>query len=320
MGDATTVFWADKENAKDFENSFASFFGMAPKDNPDRDIDAVKKLNDGIWTGKGASSEKTRFFVLGLTPNSARLSIRFWQTGTVASFAQRLEQHFKDLEILRSPKDTHLGLAYLLADISLENKIDNLPPKLSGDMVRAVLEGLPYPATLLNQTIQRIRATQKINGIRAALLKGYLNRKYRNNHPTKEMTVSLDPENKSPSYLLGRLFACLEKIQVDAAQHELNTTIRDRYYGAFSATPVVVFAQLMKLKNFHLAKLKPDGKNHGPKYFERLLGEIVGFLPPKIPSHLSLEEQAEFAIGYYHQRQDFFTKKSNPEPSTQEQT
>lgn len=309
VGDATTVFWADRPNA--FEEEFPSFFTMAPKDDPDRDALVVKNLYESAILNRGASDSSTRFFVLGLAPNAARISVRFWQTGTVAEFSGKIRQHYEDLEIVRAPKDLgKYSLFWYLVDIATERKADNIPPNLAGNITRAILDGSPYPATLLQQTVRRIRAEEEVTRIRASLLKAYLNR-YQRTYPSneKEILVALDPANTSPGYLLGRLFAVLEKIQEDA-QPGINATIRERFYGAASASPVTVFPQLLKLKNHHLAKMESHSFRIG---HEKRLTEIVGNLPPEMPRHLRIEDQARFAIGYYHQRQALFTKSDKTE-------
>jgi CRISPR-associated protein Csd1 len=176
--------------------------------------------------------------------------------------------------------------------------------------MRAILSGTAYPETLLQAAIRRIRAEHEIAYIRAALMKACLNRSVRLNNPNheKQITMSLDLTNLNIGYRLGRLFAALEKIQSEASPG-LNATIRDKFYGAASGTPVAVFGNLMRLKNHHLAKLKNAGRRVN---FEHLIGEIVSGLTD-FPAHLTLADQGRFAIGYYHQAQDFFTKKSDKE-------
>ncbi len=308
VGDATAIFWSERKN--EFENQFAAFLRIPGKDNPDVETPAVKALYEGVYSGSMSNEGDTRFFVLGLAPNAARISVRFWHQDTIKGISEKLRHHFDDLEIVRSPKDPgHRALMPMLCNLVLEGKVDNVPPNLAGAVVRAILSGSPYPQTLLHLAVRRIRAERTVTRARAAILKAVLNRSLRAcpaDH--KEITVSLDPNNPSPGYRLGRLFAVLEKIQEDA-QPGINATIRDRYYGAASSSPASVFPQLLKLKNHHLAKL--DNPSYRGAH-EKRLAEIFDGIAD-MPSHLSMEEQARFAIGYYHQRQALFTKTVKPE-------
>jgi CRISPR-associated protein Csd1 len=178
--------------------------------------------------------------------------------------------------------------------------------------MRSILEGLPFPETLLQAVILRVKAEHEVTYPRAKLIKGCLNRKFRSNPKINErsLTVSLDKGNTDIGYRLGRLFATLEKIQQEA-NPGINATIRDKFYASASSTPRAVFGNLMRLKNHHLSKLENAGRRVN---FERLLGEIISEIPPGFRAHLSLDEQGKFAIGYYHQIRDFFTKKSDDKP------
>lgn len=306
-GDATTVFWADRNTG--FEIQFSDFFGEPPKDDPDRNARAVKSLFEAPRSGALEAESKAMFYVLGLAPNASRIAVRFWIVDTVASMSDKIRQHFEDIRILHGPKDRDtLSLFRLLVSTATQGKAENIPPNIAGDTMRAILVGLPYPATLMQATIRRIRAEHDITHARAALIKACINRstRFANNMEKEELKVSLDPSNMNIGYRLGRLFATLEKIQQEASPG-INATIRDRFYGAASSTPVTVFGNLMRLKNHHLAKLENVGRRVN---FERMLGEIVSGIVD-FPSHLMLEDQGRFAIGYYHQTQKFFEKKSD---------
>jgi CRISPR-associated protein Csd1 len=308
VGDATTVFWAGKANQ--IENDFALFFTDPPKDSddPDAGIKAVQALYESIHSGSLAAENETPFYILGLSPNAARISVRFWSHGTVLQFAEKIKRHFDDLEIIHADQDQEFfSLHKLLSHTAFDFKISNVPPNLAGAVMQAILEGKPYPATLFQQCMRRIRAERRVNRIRAAILKAYINRKnrYYTTMDKEEISVSLDKNNNNPAYRLGRLFAVLENIQKRAQGKE---TIRERFYGAASSSPISVFPQLLKLKNHHLAKI---GGGAGV-YFETMLGEIFSGID-EIPSHLPLDAQARFAVGYYHQRQDLFTKKEDKE-------
>lgn len=305
VGDAVTVFWSARQSQ--FESEVADFFNEPRKDDPDRGARAVTTLLRSVDNGAYIETDKeNRFYMLGLSPNSARISVRFWKVGTIPEMAERFAQHFKDLKICHGTKEReHLSLFRLLVSTAPLWKPKNIPPNLAGETMRTILEGLPYPQTLLQAAIRRIRAEQEITYPRAALIKGCLNRIIRVNNPKQqeEIKVSLDKENKNIGYRLGRLFATLEKIQSES-HPGINATIRDKFYGAASSSPVTVFGNLMRLKNHHLAKLENPGRRIN---FERLIGEIMSGIDD-FPSHLWLEDQGRFAIGYYHQMNDFFTK------------
>lgn len=310
VGDTSTVFWAEEPH--DLESALPDLFGEPPKDDPNRGTDALKALYTAVQSGKFTIGDaQTRFHVLGLAPNAARIAIRFWETAPAIELAKRIRQHFEDIGIVHAPHEPeHLSLFRLLTGLAVLNKADNIPPNLGGEVMRAILEDLPYPAPMLNLAVQRCRAEQKPTYARAAAIKAYLNRLNRRNKTEREYLPMLDPDNLNTAYRLGRLFAVLEKIQEEASPG-LNATIRDRYYGAASSTPVSVFTTLLRLKNHHLGKL-----NKGRAVqMEKLIGEIMESLAD-FPRQLSLPDQGRFALGYYHQRQAFFTK-SDKTPSTE---
>jgi len=307
VGDATTVFWAEKKH--DFEGVFADLFGEPAKEDFTQDYKQLVATFRASQVGsKPELDPRTFFYVLGLAPNAARIAVRFWYEGTVRQVADHIHQHFDDCTIVHGPKQKDsLSLFRLLVSTAVKEKPENIPPNLAGEFMRSILAGTPYPRTLLAAVVRRIRAERDVTYPRAALVKAVLVRDTRYYHPNhKEVGMSLDTNNSNIGYRLGRLFAVLEKAQ-EEANPGINATIRDRFYGAASSTPVAVFSHLMKLKNFHLAKLDNRGRAVN---MERLIGEIMSDIND-FPSHLSLPDQGHFAVGYYHQRQDFFTKKEN---------
>jgi CRISPR-associated protein Csd1 len=302
VGDASTVFWAQRQD--EIEDRFASVFGDADDaDNTER----LRALLEAIQAGKfdGARGDN-RFFVLGLAPNAARISVRFWQAAPLREIAHRIRGWFDDVRIARAPHDPEFpSLFRLLTACAVQNKADNIPPSLGGDIMRAVLSGSPFPASWLNAAVRRSRAEQDVSYFRAAAIKACLNRGGRNQPGHTEFQPMLDTTNANTAYRLGRLFAALEKVQEEASPG-LNATIRDRYYGAASSMPVAVFTTLLRLKNHHIAKVENRGRATN---FEKLFGEILGGIED-FPAHLSLPDQGRFALGYYHQRQSFFTPKA----------
>ena len=303
LGEDTVVFWAEKQEAESFESIFSIFFSKDfDSDDPNRFVSVVKNLFNSIYTGKKQTID-SNFYVLCLAPNAARISVRFWETGKVKTFADRINQHFKDFEIVRSPKSPeYLNLYQILSATALEHKIERIAPNLIGAVIQSILEGLPYPITLQQQCIRRIRAEQKITRERAAILKAYINRLNRKRN-IKEVSVALDRTRTNKGYLLGRLFAVFEKVQQDT-HPGLNATITDRYYGAASTSPTTVFTQLMRLNRHHLSSYS----NQGLKIFrEKEIGEILSKID-SFPVHLNLNEQSYFAIGYYHEKESFYEK------------
>lgn len=318
VGDTSTVFWASEPH--ELESAVVDLFGDPPKDDPDRNTDALKALYAAVDKGQfSVGGIDTRFHVLGLAPNAARISIRFWETTTARDLARRIKQHFDDITLVHAPHEAeHLSLFRLLTGVALLNKADNIPPNLGGEVMRAILEGLPYPLTLLNLAVSRCRAEQKPSYARAAVIKACLNRWIRSRKTQeKEFLPMLDPSNHNPAYRLGRLFAVLEKIQEESAggAGKLNATIRDRFYGAASSSPASVFPMLLKLEKHHVSKLDERGKKMLYRAFndnrpDDYVGQVLSHVSA-IPNHLALPEQGRFALGYYHQRQAFFSKQGN---------
>jgi CRISPR-associated protein Csd1 len=308
VGEASTIFWSDRQTQ--FEEDFSFFLSEPPKDDPDMGTRRIKNLFYAPKTGGYLEDSGTEnFFILGLSPNAARLAVRFWLKGTVAEFAKNIRKHFQDLEIVKPKSEpTYYSLWRLLVNTAVQDKSENIPPNIEGDFMRAIITGTTYPATLLQAVLRRIKSDTKnrVKPVRAALLKAYFNRQLytgKNYNEKEVLQVGLDTGQLSIGYNLGRLFAVLEKIQ-EEANPGLNATIRERYYGAACGSPVSVYPTLMRLKNHHLAKLHKGRKTN----FEILIGGIMEHID-EFPSHLSLHEQGKFAVGYYHQRQDLFTSK-----------
>jgi len=324
IGDASVVFWAeaeDTEQAQEAEFTFESLLEDPPDDS--QEAARVRGVLEQVSKGRPLSElnpklqDSTRMYVLGLAPNASRISIRFWEVGTLGTFAKRLAQHEHDMHIEPVPwKTAPAARRVVLATVPNREgampKMDDAFNNLVGEFMRAVLSGGLYPRSLLANTLMRIRTDGNLSGLRAAICKGILAREQRLgiNVRNEEVPVSLDKESTSPGYRLGRLFAVLEAVQRAALGGQVNATIRDRYYGAASATPASVFPVLLRNTQNHLGKLRKDKPGFAFN-LEKDIAEIVDGLPEHFPRSLRIEAQGQFAIGYYHQSQSRFRKAAD---------
>lgn len=311
IGTRTFLFWAssDSDASKKTEESLFSLLGKseANEDDPNRRIELVHDTFMSVYNGKLHANKDDKFFILGLAPNSARISVVYWNEVPLREFAGLISRHFDDMEIIDTRKDKkpYVGLHSMLGSVTLGGKSSDATPNLPDAVVKSIFQGLPYPISLFQACIRRIRAEQSVTIVRAAIIKAYLNRKSNNND--KKISIMLDKENQNQGYLCGRLFAVLDKIQEDANGIH---SIRERYMNSASATPAMVFSTILNLSSHHMEKL-----NNGKQvYYEKLKQEIVSKLDADgFPAHLSLQDQGRFFVGYYHQRQDFFTSREDKE-------
>ena len=310
IGSRTFLFWASKNNdaGKIVEESFFSLFGFNDQeDDPNRNIEQVRKVFEAIYDGTLKTTSEDIFYILGLAPNAARIAVTYWAEIPLRKFAETIRTHFDDMEVedTRPEKKPYMSLRSMISAVTLGGKVADATPNLADAVVKSIFEGLPYPQTLFASAIRRIRAESgekdknAVHITRAAIIKAYLNRLNNNEQKIKRM---LDKENTNQGYLCGRLFAVLDKIQEDANNQH---SIRERYMNAASATPATVFATILNLSSHHAENL-----NEGRKiYFEKIKQEIIDKISADgFPSHLDLQDQGRFFVGYYHQRQDFFTK------------
>lgn len=306
LGSRTFVFWASSSNkaSSDAEEGLFALLGFSEEasDDPNANIMKVRKVFESIYSGELKTDLDDKFYILGLAPNSARIAVVYWSETTLRDFAGKILKHFSDMEIIDTRKDKkpYLGIREIISAVTLEGKMSNATPNLPEAVVKSIFQGLPYPATLYTSCIRRIRAEQKLTITRAAIIKAYLNRQCNNN---KRIGIMLDKENNNQGYLCGRLFAVLDKIQEDANNI---SSIRERYMNAASATPSAVFATVLNLSVHHSEKLD-EGRRI---YFEKLKQEIIDRMPANgFPTHLDLQDQGRFFVGYYQQRQAFFASK-----------
>jgi CRISPR-associated protein Csd1 len=316
VGDTSAVFWAEAPDvaaAGVAEGMFAHFLAV---DDKAEGIVAkkVETLLEKVRAGREADfdldlPQGVRFFVLGLAPNAARLSVRFYLEGDFGDIAKRYLRHLARMRVDPPPKDDNPSMWRLLIETAVLRKSDNIQPNLAGEWLRAVLTDTPYPLTLMATLIMRMRSDHDINALRVGILKSVL---IKNFH--MEVPVSLDLDNKDPGYLLGRLFAVYEQIQTAALGRDVNATIKDKFYGSASAQPRKVFARLESGSANHLSKV--GKQNRGRRVnLEKEVAAIMERMTPgddPFPASLPDRSQALFGLGYHHQRNEFFRKTEKP--------
>lgn len=322
IGDATTVFWASRADGL-CENIFSFFMNDAADADDEEQSDEAKEiqeivktiLEDGI---KGIPNEyeideNVQFYVLGLSPNAGRISVRFFYNNSFEEFCNKIKQHYDDISIYggaKGKKRITIG-SLLYATISPKSKDKKPNPLLGGAIMRAILTGDSYPQLLLNQTILRVKTEASVTQARAAILKGILNRKNRKNNKKEEITMGLNEENKDYAYILGRTFAVLEMIQKNALGDDINATIKDKFFASACANPALVFPRLIKLAQFHLAKITPESSR---KYWDIKLGKLLSDGDMQMfPKVQNMENQGKFILGYYQQTQENYKKREKKE-------
>lgn len=313
IGDVTTVFWTEKKTTT--ESIFAQFLGgdfeteaeavTTEDQTTHRQLEALLNL---LRRGGGASlsplndDPNIRFYLLGLSGNVTRLVVRFWHVSTIGQMLENLRDHYQNLGLARK-KDPHPywepefpSAQRLLDQTARERKA--ISPLLGGQLLQAILHRTPYPMTLVQGVLNRLRANDPVDYLKAAILKAILIRNF-----NQSIEMSLNTTRTESAYLLGRLFAALEKTQEDALG-KVNAGLRERFYSSASATPGSVFPRILRTYQHHLAKLDGGLKTNRERLVQAIHAPLDAY-----PSHLNLEQQGLFAIGYYHQRQEFFTKK-----------
>ena len=314
VGDVTLLFWA--ESGEDAYADALKRFGFGGGDEDDQyKEEDLKGLMESLAEGADVEWDGTRidpnmtFYILGISPNAARLSVRFFLRNSFGQFIRSVKAHYDRLEIVRPSFDPfdNIPVWRMLKETVNPNSREKKPAAdMAGDTLRAILTNTPYPATLLNGVTLRIRADREMNRTRAAILKAYYLKSRNPFVPEEVLTVSLNQDSNHEAYVLGRLFSVLEAIQSDA-NPGINATIRDKYFSSASATPGVVFPTVVNLAQKHLRKLD-EGKKI---FYDKQLTELMSKLGETYPNRMNLPQQGAFQLGYYHQTQYRFTKKED---------
>lgn len=326
--DMTVVFFAMKHDDKAECDLFSDYLNSSNGVTEDSTKADVKAVSENIYhkgqTGNAQALDKdvdngVDFFVAGFTPNSSRICQKFMVRNKFGKIIDNVKQHQQDMAICGS--NGEIPLWRINKELVSPNSANAISPALQSDIFQAILNGTNYPYTLLETVVRRVCTDSdtdsnnkiKINEVRAGLIKAFINRKARINGDKEEITMTLNPENTNPAYLCGRLFAVLEKIQLEATDVKLNRTIKDAYFSSASSRPALIMPRLIDLSNYHLRKLK-EGR---AIYFSKLINEIMGKIKDSLPTNLSIMEKGEFQLGYFQQNKDFFAEQNkNEEPET----
>ena len=315
IGDATVVCWAEGGESIYQDVGIAAMFGVEQEGGITEQ--ELSMIFDSLRRGEQVKVEdewldtERHFYVLGLAPNAARLTVRFFLVDSFGNMLRHVGEHYKRLEIVKPVFDTlqTLSLQMLLSETVNKKAKDKSPTsQMAADTLQAVLMGKPYPVSLLNGVMMRIRAEKIINWRRAAFIKAYYLRNENKDCSKKEgvLEMELNEECVNVPYTLGRLFAVLEHVQQEA-NPGISTTIKDRYFNAAASTPAHVFPVLINLAQKHLRKLKSGQK----VYFDKQIGELVELIGEEYPMHLNLPQQGSFQLGYYCQTQKRYQKKED---------
>lgn len=304
VSNRTYLFWgsSNSNGNQETESSIFAMFGFndSEEEDPNARIYQIRKVFEGIYSGSIKTDLNDHFYIAGLAPNAARIAIVYWAELPLKEFAHTILRHFGDMDIVdaRKEKKPYMGLKSILATVTLGGKSSEATPNLPDAVIKSIFQGLPYPDTLYHSCLRRIRAEQSVSITRAAILKAYLNRKNTNQKPIQ---IMLDKENTNQGYLCGRLFAVIDKLQNDANQIH---SIRERYMNAASSTPATVFATILNLSAIHANNLNNEGSRI---FYDKLKQEIISKINADgFPSHLDLQDQGRFFVGYYQQMQSFF--------------
>lgn len=317
IGDTSTVFWAQAKDAQQEVEAVSLFVSIVNPPTDEGQSNKVKHTLEKIAKGRPFEEVahevdlSTRFFVLGLAPNAARLSIRYWMDSTLGELGQHLSEHWQDMQIMPLPwsPEQPPSVWRCLIETAVLRKTENISPQLAGEWLRSILTGQRYPRQVLTQLVQRLRSDGDVNGLRAALIKAVLHRDHRKGFTKEAIPMSLELENAPLAYRLGCLFAVLEQAQ-RGALGDVNSSIVDRYYGTASSVPYSVFPRLIAGCQNHLSKIRKDKPGFAVN-LDKQLGGVIASLPHSFPKQLTIEQQGQFAVGYYQQKQSFFTKKDS---------
>lgn len=312
IGDTTVICWAQSGQTAYQDVGMGALFGPQ-QGMDDKLLSAIlyklSRAEPCEWDNVTLDPQE-HFYFLGLSPNASRLSVRFFLRDSFGNFMKNLNRHYQDTAITRPAYDEreNIPLWQLLNEtVNQNSRTKSASPQMTGNVLMAVLTGSPYPATLLNGVQLRIRAEHDVTRGRAAVIKAYYLRHQNTGCPKEALQMELNENCTDIAYTLGRLFSVYEQIQ-QAANPNLNTTIKDKYFNSASATPAAIFPILGNLAQKHLRVLRRD-KGGLAVVMEKKLGELSVIIGTAYPAHLSLPQQGSFQLGYYFENQARYQKK-----------
>ena len=310
IGDTTVICWAEGAEPQYRSFTFAALFDDQSSDISENDLrNAVGKLAKGLPVPERGLNPDRTFYILGLAPNAARLSVRFFYRDSFGNLMKNVNEHNERLEIVKPSYDQYdtIPIWRLVNETVNPNSREKAAsPVMSGAVTRSVITGNMYPISLLAQIVLRIRSERDINRYKAAIIKAYYLKNKNKDCPKEVLTVSLNEESKNVAYTLGRLFSVYEAIQ-EAANPGINATIKDKYFNTAASTPAVIFPILNNLSSKHLRKLSTGQRI----MYEKQLISLAGILGEEYPSRMNLAQQGSFYLGYYHQTQKRYEKKED---------
>lgn len=312
IGDTTVVCWAEGGEEKYQDAALAAFMGESVQNKiSEADIYAILKaaLQGNPLDMEEVNFDMNRpFYILGLAPNAARLSVRFFYQDSFGNLLKNVAKHYERMAIIKPVKDPfeRLPVWKMLQETVNQNTKDKSPsPQMAADTMKAILSDTYYPDSLVNGVMLRVRAEHNITRGRAAIIKAFYLKNINSKCPEEVLQMQLNEESTNIPYNLGRLFAVLEHIQQEA-NPGINATIKDKYFNTAASTPSHIFPLLINLSQKHLKKIKEPNKK---VYFEKNMQSIVEKLGEKFPDRMTLPEQGSFQLGYYHQTQKRYQKK-----------
>ena len=308
IGDTSVVCWAENAEPQYQAFTFAALFGQKQDRLDENDLrETVRRLASGMQVPEQNLDPDRTFYILGLAPNAARLSVRFFFRDSFGHLMKNVNEHHERMDIVRPSYDKYetMPLWAMLRETVNQNSRDKSPsPIMAGAVARAIFTGGLYPAMLLEQTMMRIRAERDINRGKAAIIKAYYLRNSNPDCPKEVLTVALNEASTNPAYTLGRLFSVYEAVQSDA-NPGINSTIKDKYFNSAASTPATIFPLLDNLCQKHLRKLSTGRRI----WYEKQIMTLTAVLGDEYPTRMNLPHQGSFNLGYYHQTQKRYEKK-----------